>query len=82
MVSYKEILDDVTYVMNFIDEADCDFCGSFCNTEKFIELLNNPSTKIATQIQIRRMGWALNCVDSKIKNSDERLIKIIEKYGL
>ena len=78
---YKDILKDVKYLVNIYGEID-DFCGGFCNCEIFYKLLENPDTKTATEIQIKRIECIIGKLTEEQKENDKKIQSIIKKYSL
>lgn len=49
-MSYKQAKEDYEYLCSILEKGPHDFCGSFCNTESFFDLLNDPSKRKAEEI--------------------------------
>jgi|GEM_PF-2179165 len=48
---YKQLVKDINYITTTYDEV-YDYCGAWCNTDKFKELLNKPTYETAFNIQL------------------------------
>ena len=81
--TYDQAKKDYMYLAS-IDDAD-DFCGAFCNTELFLELLANPTKNKAKKLYMDLIehylysGFELNKMNL-IASDDPVIMGIRERY--
>lgn len=80
-MSYKQAQLDYEYLFEKYNDP-LDFCGSFCNTSSFFDLLKNPTKKNAKFIYTQLIiFFSVNGAENgKIDSEDKRTKQIFEKY--
>lgn len=82
---YKQLYNDLEYILNEYGEV-YDFCGSWCNSDLFRQLLKKPNTKTAFTILITKVkqyfegSYGHSFYDKLPINDDKKLQKIKEKW--
>lgn len=80
----EDVRKDYQYLFSIYGDAG-DICGSFCNTEMYFKLLNNPTKKEAYNHYVDLVNFFFQgCFSdynaSDIIESDTRAFEIYEKY--
>lgn len=81
---HRQAVDDLNYIVGKYGDVD-DFCGSFCNTENYDELLRNPTIELAYNHIVDLLShhnYAGSERGDGFDVKDARTGKIIKKYCL
>ncbi|MBP6517883.1 hypothetical protein [Shewanella sp.] len=81
---HSQAVSDLDYIVKKYGDVD-DFCGAFCNSEKYDELLRNPTIEMAYNhivSLLRHHNYVGNEQGEMFDVKDSRTGKIIKKYCL
>lgn len=79
-----QAVSDLDYIVGKYGDVD-DFCGAFCNTERYDELLRNPTIELAYNHIVgvlKHHSYAGSEQGGGFDIKDARTGKIIKKYYL